>query len=217
MSIALLGGGGNIGREILAEALARGHEVTALLRDPARLAPRERLKTVLANAYDEDQLVRAIEGHDVFISSFSPDRGGRPQEEVAVLVERAHEAIIGAARRAGIGRFILVGGVGSLKLPSGEDVVDGPGYAENNRLPTLANREILRRLQQDGTGLAWTYVSPPRSIVEGERTGRFRLSHDDLLVNTAGESRISRADFAIAILDELEKRAHIRRRFTAAY
>jgi putative NADH-flavin reductase len=216
MSIALLGATGNIGREILAEALARRHEVTGLVRDLARLEPQERLTVVQANAYDENQIAEAIAGHDVFISAFSPTRG-RPQEETAILVERAHQSIIGAARRAEIGRFIVVGGVGSLQASPGVDVVDTPDYPQGHRLQTLINREILRGLVRDETGFAWTYVSPPRTIVAGERTGKFRLGRDQLLRDGKGDSRISEADFAIAILDEVEAPAHIRKRFTVAY
>jgi putative NADH-flavin reductase len=215
-TIAILGATGNVGREILAEALARGHSVTALVRDLSRLTPGDNLKIVQANAYDEDEIARAITGHDVFISAFSPVRG-LPNEERAVLVERAHQSIIGGAKRAGIGRFITVGGVGSLQASPGVDVVDSPDYPSTHRLPTLVNREILRALRRDETGFAWTYVSPPRIIEAGERTGKFRLGLDQLLRDENGVSRISEADFAIAILDEVENPVHIRKRFTVAY
>src|ERR1700744_747807 len=112
MSIALLGATGNIGREILVEALRRGHSVTALVRNAARLEAREHLKVAQANDYDEDEIASAVAGHDVFISAFSPTRIGRPHEDTARLVERAHGAIIHGARRAAVDRFIAVGGVG---------------------------------------------------------------------------------------------------------
>jgi putative NADH-flavin reductase len=217
MSIALLGATGNIGREILAEALRRGHAVTALVRNLARLEARQGLSIVQANAYDEDEIASAAVGHDVFISAFSPTRIGRPHEDTARLVERAHGAIIHAARRAAVDRFIVVGGVGSLKTASGVDVVDSPEYPAAHRPQTLVNREILRGLIADQTSFRWTYVSPPRRIVAGERTGSFRLALDKLLLDEKGESRISEADFAIAILDEVEGPNHIRKRFTVAY
>lgn len=217
MSIALLGGAGNIGREILAEALRRGHSVTALVRNVAKLEPRDGLKIVQANAYDEDEIAAAVAGHDVFISAFSPTRIGRPNEDIARLVERAHGAIIHGARRAAVDRFIVVGGVGSLKTASGVDLIDSPEYPYAHRPQTLVNRDILRNLIADETGFRWTYVSPPRVIAAGPRTGVFRLELDLLLLDDKGESRISEADFAIAIVDEVERPAHIRKRFTVAY
>nr|WP_234895768.1 hypothetical protein [Sinorhizobium medicae] len=96
-------------------------------------------------------------------------------------------------------------------------MVDSDFYPADHKAHTLRNREILRSLKRGDHDLDWTYVSPPLSIKAGERTGRFRLGEDALLRDEAGESRISEADFAIAILDELDKGQSIRRRFTAAY
>jgi uncharacterized protein len=216
MKIALLGAAGNIGTEIRKEALGRGHRVTAIVRTASRLAEELDQSVVVGDAYDRDGLSRIVSGHDAFISAFSPDRS-EPLENKPLRLREAHRSIIGAAQASRVKRFILVGGVGSLWYEPGVLVVDSPGYPQTNRANTLANIEILNRLREDDHGLDWTYVSPPRVIEAGERTGRFRMGRDDLLRDENSVSRISRADFALAVIDELEKPAHIRGRFTVGY
>ncbi|MDB5724416.1 MAG: Rrf2-linked NADH-flavin reductase [Novosphingobium sp.] len=216
MTIALLGAAGRIGAEILAEAQRRGHDVTAVVRSPGRIEEGPSLKVVVADAYDADSLAAAIAGHGTFVSAFSPN----PDEPVEGKPERlrqSHEAILAAVRQAGVRRVILVGGVGSLWAEPGILVADSEEYGNHNTGPTRANIAILQGLRENGGDLDWTYVSPPRKIEAGERTGVFRLSDDDLLRDAEGVSRISRADFAIAVIDELEKNEHVQRRFTAAY
>lgn len=216
MKIALLGAAGNIGAEIRQEALRRGHQVTAIVRTATRIPLEANLFVAVGDAYDEGGIAEIVSGHDAFVSAFSPDRSeplaGKPDR-----LRQSHKAIIGGAQRSGVKRLVLVGGVGSLWAKPGVLVVDSDEYPLENRGPTLANAEILNGLSKSDNGLDWTYVSPPRRIEAGERTGRFRLGLDDLLRDENGESRISRADFAIAIIDELEKPAHLRRRFTVAY
>jgi putative NADH-flavin reductase len=216
IKLALLGATGNLGTEIRKEALARGHQVTAIVRSQSRLAAQANLSVVAGDAYDETGLVGVLRGHDAFISAFSPDRA-EPIEDKPNRLRQSHRAIIGAAKRSGVKRFILVGGVGSLWYAPGVLVVDAPEYGHANRGPTLANKEILEWLKTEDHGLDWTYISPPRIIEAGERTGHFRLGLDDLVRDDKGLSRISRADFAIAAVDELENPAHLRKRFTIAY
>lgn len=214
--VALLGAAGRIGAEILEEALRRGHEVTAVVRSEGRIEERPGLKVVVADAYDADSLAAALAGEDAFISAFSPDPG-EPFEGKPARLRQAHEAIFAGVRKAGVRRVIVVGGVGSLWAEPGVLVVDSEEYGNHNAGPTRANIEILNGLRESGHDLDWTYVSPPRKIEAGERTGVFRLGQDDLLRDAEGVSRISRADFAIAVIDELEKNQHVQRRFTAAY
>ncbi|MCE7796142.1 NAD(P)H-binding protein [Sphingobium sufflavum] len=216
MSIALLGAAGRIGSEIRQEALRRGHDVTAIVRTPGRIEAADGLSEAVADAYDADSIAAALAGQEALISAFSPDPS-EPIEGKPERLRQSHAAILAGARKAGVKRVILVGGVGSLWAAPGLLVVDSPEYPQANRGHTLANIEILRGLREEGDDLDWTYVSPPRRIEAGERTGIFRLSKNDLLRDDAGESRISRADFAIAVIDELEKGAHVRGRFTVAY
>lgn len=217
-NIALLGAAGRIGSEIREEALRRGHRVTALVRTEGRIEPAANLSETVADAYDAASVAKAVAGHDAFISAFSPDPNEPFEGKPARLLE-SHKAIIAGVRQAGVKRLILVGGVGSLFAAPGSTqlVVESEEYGTANRGPTLANIEIFNGLKTNGDDLDWTYVSPPRRIEAGERTGLFRIGTDTLLRDTDGVSRISRADFAIALLDELANNAFIRGRFTVAY
>ncbi|PNU05532.1 NAD(P)-dependent oxidoreductase [Novosphingobium guangzhouense] len=214
--IALLGAAGRIGAELREEALLRGHQVTALVRTVGRVAPQPDLEEKVVDAYDASSVAAGATGHDVFISAFSPDPS-EPLEGKPQRLREAHKAILDGVRQGGVKRAILVGGVGSLWASPGVLVVDSPEYPQQYRPHTLANIAILQGLVEEAGDLDWTYVSPPRRIEAGERTGVFRLGTDQLLRDPQGESHISRADFAIAVLDEVAKAAHVRRRFTVAY
>lgn len=216
MSIVVFGASGNIGSNIRKEALSRGHRVTAVTRS-SDLELAERLTALKADISDPDDVAKIAAGHDAVISAYSPGLRRHSAEAAAELIRKAHEALLAGVKLAGVRRIIIVGGVGSLEASPGVDVVDSDFYPVEHKAHTLRNREILRSLKRGEHDLDWTYVSPPLSIKAGERTGKFRLGEDRLLRDEAGESRISEADFAIAILDELDKGQFIRRRFTAAY
>lgn len=216
MSIVVFGASGNIGSNIRKEALSRNHRVTAVTHS-SNLEPAERLTALKADIANPDDVAKIAAGHDAVISAYSPGLRHHSAENAAVLIEKAHASLFEGVKRAGVRRIIIVGGVGSLEASPGVDVVDSDFYPADHKAHTLRNREILRSLQRGEHDLDWTYVSPPLSIKSGERTGRFRLGEDALLRDEAGESRISEADFAIAILDELDKGQFVRRRFTAAY
>lgn len=216
MSIVIFGASGNIGSHIRKEALSRGHNVTAVTRS-SDLDPVDGLTSVKADIVDVDDVARIVAGHDAVISAYSPGLRRYSAEDAAELIRQAHDALFEGVKRAGVRRIIIVGGVGSLEASPGLDVVDSDFYPAEHKAHTLRNREILRSLKRGEHDLDWTYVSPPLSIKPGERTGKFRLGEDRLLRDEAGESRISEADFAVAILDELDRGQFIRRRFTAAY
>lgn len=216
MSIVVFGASGNIGSNIRKEALSRGHRVTAVTRS-TDLAPEEGLTSLQADISDPDEVANIVAGHDAVISAYSPGLRRHSADEAAELIRNAHASLFAGVKQAGVRRIIIVGGVGSLEASPGVDVVDSDFYPAEHKAHTLRNREILRSLKRGEHDLDWTYVSPPLSIKAGEKTGRFRLGEDRLLRDEAGESRISEADFAIAILDELDKGQFIGRRFTAAY
>lgn len=216
MSIVVFGASGNIGSNIRKEALSRGHRVTAVTRS-TDLAPEEGLTALQADISDPDEVASIVAGHDAVISAYSPGLRRHSADEAAELIRNAHASLFAGVKQAGVRRIIIVGGVGSLEASPGVDVVDSDFYPAEHKAHTLRNREILRSLKRGEHDLDWTYVSPPLSIKAGEKTGRFRLGEDRLLRDEAGESRISEADFAIAILDELDKGQFIGRRFTAAY
>lgn len=216
MSIVVFGASGNIGANIRKEALSRGLRVTAVTNSsPIEAEPN--LTTLTADLADTEAVARIVSGHDAVISTYSPGLRKYTAAEAAELIRRAHESLFEGVKLGGVKRLILVGGVGSLEASAGVDVVDSDFYPADHKAHTLRNREILRALKRGEYDLEWTYVSPPLEIKAGERTGKFRLGEDQLLRDAEGNSRISEADFAVAILDELEQGRYVRRRFTAAY
>ena len=203
MNIVLAGATGNIGSRILDEALRRGHRVTGLTRDPAKLAARDGLQARKANTIEIPAFADALEGHDAAILAIKWNENDVHQ-------------VLDALRKAGTKRCLFVVGAGSLLRKDGRTHFDH--MAEKGVQPPTSKPAALALAEvQKVTDLEWTAISPPASIQPGERTGRFRLGRDHLLEDDEGESRISREDFAIAILDEIETPRHIRQRFTAAY
>lgn len=216
MSIVVFGASGNIGGNIRKEALSRGLRVTAVTNSSA-LDAEPNLTALTADLADTEAVAKIVSGHDAVISAYSPGLRKYSADEAAELIRRAHESLFEGVKLGGVKRLILVGGVGSLEASPGVDVVDSDFYPADHKAHTLRNREIVRALKRGEYDLDWTYVSPPLEIKAGERTGKFRLGEDQLLRDAEGNSRISEADFAVAILDELEQGRYLRRRFTAAY
>ena len=216
MSIVIFGASGNIGSNIRKEALSRSHHVTAVTHStPLQSEPN--LTALTADISNADDVAKIVSGHDAVISAYSPGLRNYSAEDAAELIRKAHEGLFAGIKRAGVKRLIIVGGVGSLEASHGVDVVDSDFYPAGHKAHTLRNREILRSLKRGEHDLDWSYVSPPLNIQAGERTGAFRLGGDQLLRDANGNSRISEADFAIAILDALDHATFIRERFTAAY
>lgn len=215
-SIVVFGASGNIGSNIRKEALLRGHRVTAVTYSTP-LDPEPNLVALTADLADVEAVTRIVAGHDAVISAYSPGLRKYSADEAAELIRAAHDSLLAAVKRANVDRLIIVGGVGSLEASPGIDVVDSDFYPADHKAHTLRNREILRSLKRGEHDIDWTYVSPPLEIKAGPRTGQFRLGDDQLLRDAEGNSRISEADFAIAILDAHDQDRFIRRRFTAAY
>jgi uncharacterized protein len=212
MKIALIGATGFIGSGLLAEALSRGHSVTALVSRPERLAPQAGLKVEGVDVLDQQQLAAKLEGHDAVISAFS----GHAQEDVRGYYGRGADAIIGGTKQARVPRLLVVGGAGSLEVAPGVQAVDTPQFPEQWKASALGARDTLEKLRKE-QALEWTFLSPAAMIQPGERTGKFRLGGDQMLTDAEGNSRISVQDYAVAMIDELEQPAHSRKRFTVAY
>ncbi|MBS0420355.1 MAG: NAD(P)-dependent oxidoreductase [Proteobacteria bacterium] len=203
MKIAIIGATGNVGSRLVDEALSRGHQVTAVARNASRLPPDENLACAAADASDPEQLARSLEGHDVVMSA-TPFRLVKPGN------------LLGAVRRSGVKRYLVVGGAGSLEVAPGLALVDSPGFPALYREESLAGKTFLAALRQ-ADDLDWTMLSPSASFTAGKRTGVFRLGHDSLLTAADGKSWVSFEDFAIAMLNEAERPEHIRQRFTVGY
>lgn len=213
--ISLIGANGVLGQRILGEALNRGHDVTAVVRDHTKLSrTHENLTVTTGDVLDQEAVTRIAEGQDVVVSAV----GGGDGPGHKLLIEPSLRSLVSALRAMGPGapRLIAVGGAGSLGTMPGKKVWDFPG------LPAAA----LQTMHAHGDGLAylrsvtdvrWTSLSPAIVIMPGRRTGRYRTGADSVIVDAAGQSQISAEDYAVALVDEIEQPQHIQRRFTVAY
>ena len=213
MRAAIIGASGQIGAFIRDEALARGHQVTAIMRHPEKITvPNPRLHVVKADIL-KDKVDELVKGHDAVISAYNP--GWKNPDMYDEQIE-GYKRIISGVKKSGIKRLLVVGGAGSLEVAPGVQVLDTASFSEQVKKGVLATREVLYMLKEERE-LEWTFLSPPASIASGERTGHYRVGKDQLLRNKDGESKISTQDYAVAMLDELENPQHIRERFTVAY
>lgn len=213
MKVALIGATGFVGSRILAEALSRNHEVTAIVRRPERLPERVGLTANKGDALSAEALARLLAGHDAVIAAYNPDADTADKYEAMVA---GAKAIIAATKKARIRRLLVVGGAGSLELAPGQQVIDQPGFPEEWKAGALGTREFLYLLREEPE-LDWTFLSPAMMLAPGERTGEFRLGGDQVMMDAEGQCRISVEDYAVAMIDELEEPRHIRQRFCVAY
>lgn len=211
MKIALYGATGNIGKRILNEALNRGHQVTAIVRDPKKLETSQaNLNVEVGDILDEADVALKVKSHDIVISAYGTGAGD-PN-----LVKKVYQSLNNGLKKAGVKRVILVGGAGSLYIAPGVQLVDTPEFPEAWKPAALAHREVLRFYKEE-KDLEWTYASPAAFIEPGTRTGKFRWGDDQLVTDANGNSRISIEDFAVAVIDEVEHHKYIRKRFTVSY
>ncbi len=213
MKLALMGATGFVGSAILKEALDRGHEVTAVARHPETLQPHANLHAHKADMYNVDELSPVLAGHEAVISAFSPDKTDPDIRDKHVQGIRT---LMAAMKRAAIKRLLVVGGAGSLAVKPGVRLIETPGFPEQWKGTALATADVLQLLRHEHD-LEWTCVSPSAMLQPGTRTGQFRLGTDQLLQNANGESLISLEDYAMAMMDEVEKPRHVRQRITVGY
>ena len=213
MKIALIGATGFVGTPLLTELLSRGHQVTVLARNPAKLSAQAGLTVVKADALDAAQVAQAVAGHDAVVSAYNP---GWTEPLIHDLFLQGTAAIVAGTKQAGVKRFLMVGGAGSLFVAPGVQLVDTPQFPAEYKQGALAAREALNQLKLE-TSLDWTFLSPPIILAPGVRTGQYRSGLDNPLPG-AGEAPagISVEDMAVAIVDELEKPRHLQQRFTVA-
>lgn len=203
MKIAVIGGTGRVGSRIVEELSRRAHDVTVIVRHPEKVPARPGVTAVQSDVFDVDGLAKAVAGHDVAVSAvhFTASDPAR---------------LIAAVKQARIGRYVVVGGAGSLEVAPGVTLVSTPEFPAAYKAEAEKGGVFLDLLRRE-TVLDWTFLSPSALFVEGERTGKFRLGGDRLLTDAAGKSWISFEDYAVALADEIERPAHSRQRFTVGY
>jgi hypothetical protein len=211
LKIALFGATGMIGSRIAAEAAHRGHQVTALSRNPERVpAGIANLRAAQADVLDAASVSAAARGHDVVASAYAP-----PHDNLATL-DKATHALVDGTRAAGVKRLVVVGGAGSLQVAPGKQLVDAEVFPDAYKAIALAHRDVLSYYRTI-SDLDWTFFAPAASIAPGERTGVFRTGADSLIADAQGNSTISAEDYAVAFVDELEQGHFVRQLATAAY
>jgi uncharacterized protein len=202
MKVALIGASGNGGSRLLAELSRRGHQVTAIARQPEKVARLPGVTAKKGDVFDKSGLVPLLKGHDAVVSAVH-----FTASDPTLLIE--------AVKASGVKRYFVVGGAGSLEVAPGVKLIDTPQFPAEYKAEATKGGEFLELLRKS-QDLDWTFLSPSAVIAPGERTGKFRLGKDQLLTHDKG-SNISWEDYAIAAVDELEKPAHIRGRFTVGY
>lgn len=213
MKLALIGASGFVGSALLKEALERGHLVTAIVQHPEKLPSHPNLTALKADAYQPDAVATAVAGHDAVLDAFNPGWG---KENIRELFLQGTRSIFAGVKQAGVKRLLVVGGAGSLYVAPGVQLIDTPHFPAEWKEGAEGARQALELIRAE-SGLDWTFVSPPALLEPGERTGRFRLGGDELLMNGDHPANISVADLAVAILDEIEQPKHIQKRFTVGY
>jgi uncharacterized protein len=203
MKIAVIGASGNAGSRISAELARRGHAVTAIARNPGKIASLANVRAVEGDVLDQAGLAGLLAGHDAAISSVH-------------FLDSDPVRLIGAARDSKVGRYLVVGGAGSLEVAHGIRLVTTPGFPAAYKAEAEKGATFLDLLRAEKE-LNWTFLSPSALFTAGQRTGKFRLGTDQLLTADDGKSWISFEDFAVALADEIERPAHIRQRFTVGY
>ena len=210
MKVALYGATGKSGSRILKELVSRGHQVIAIVRNPAKMPqPGSGVVIKQDDLSDPKKIAAAVNGADAVISAYAP-----PQDDVDAIVAVTQRQVEALNHGSNV-RLIVVGGAGGLNVAPGVTLIDS-GYLPEPFLPIAkAHTKALNVLR--ASTIDWTYLAPAAYFEPGTRTGKFRLGTDELIANEQQESRISMEDYAIALVDELEKPKHRRQRFSIGY
>ena len=209
MNVVVIGATGNSGSQIVKELLSRGHKVTAVARNVDSLKGVEGVTVKTDNLSNVDAIAAIIKGADAVVSAYQP-----PPDRTDELVEVTKREIE-AVKKAGVPRLLVVGGAGLLEVAPGVTLIKS-GHLPEAYMPIAVSHEKALHVLQ-ASDINWTYLSPAAFFVSGERTGKFRLGTKELISDAKGESKISFEDYAIALVDEIEKPAHERAVISIGY
>ena len=202
MKVVVLGAGGRAGSRIVLELAQREHEILALSRTLGKVPNVDNVTVGRIDVRDISVLTDVLRGFDAVINATK-------------FKDIDTQGLVNAVEDSGVHRFISVGGAGSLWAAPGIKEMDRPDFPDPVKPEAFAGATLLAQMR--GSSLDWTYISPSRIFEPGARTGKFRYGRESLLFDKNGESAISMEDYAIALVDELEKPRHVRRRFTVGY
>ncbi|MGY2991992.1 NAD(P)-dependent oxidoreductase [Mesorhizobium sp. URHB0026] len=201
-NVALIGASGAVGSRILKELSDHGHRVTGIARSPEKIAALPGVTAKKGDVFDKEGLAELIRDHDAVISAVH-------------FLDSDPDMLIAAVRASGVKRYLVVGGAGSLEVAPGKRLVDTAEFPAIYKAEAQKGADFLDKLKTV-SDLDWAFLSPSAMFVPGERTGKFRVGKDTLLASDKGSS-ISFEDYAIAMVDEIEKPTHVRQRFTVGY
>lgn len=213
MKLAIIGATGFVGSAVVNEALAQGHQVTAFVRNTAKVPTHANLSVIGLDIFNESALTEELKGHDAVISAYNP---GWTNENIRQDMIDGSAHIVAATKNAGISSLLVVGGAGSLEIAPGLQLVDTETFPAEWKEGALGARQVLNDLKAEQT-LDWVFLSPAVFLEPGERTGQFRYGKDTVLMNGQEPGRISVEDLAVAIIEEVTNRRFHFERFTIAY
>lgn len=214
-NVVLIGASGFVGTAILSELLNRGNKVTAIVRNPDKISiSNSNLSVVKADVSDVESIAKVSEGKDAIISAYNP---GWTNPNIYEDTLKNYPLILQAAKQSGVKRLLIVGGAGTLFCAPGLRVVDSGAIPDSIMGGVKSLGEFYLNTLMNEHDIDWVFFSPAGALEPGERTGKFRLGKDDLIVDVDGKSHISVEDYAVAMVDELEKPAHHQERFTIGY
>lgn len=213
MHIALYGATGHAGSRILTELLSRGHQVTAIVRNPAKLAPQPNLTIKQGDVASAAAIAANIKGADAVVSAYAPPQDNTDQ--ILSVTQNFIDAIKQVGPSGKAPRFLYVGGAASLEVAPGVTLLDSGHLPAQWQAIAKSHSDALALIKK--SDINWTSFSPAAFFEPGQRTGKFRLGKDQLITDEEGNSKISMEDYAIALVDELEKPLHERQRFTIGY
>lgn len=215
MKVAIIGATGFLGSSLVKEFASRNHQVTAISRNPKQ-AGTPNVTTVSADVFNADALAEVLTGNDVVVSAYNPGWTNPDIYDDAIAGSKAIQA---AVKRAGIKRFIYIGGAGSLYVAPDLQLIDTPEFPAEYKAGASAARDYLNILKEE-KDIDWVFFSPAIEMHQGittGRTGRYRLGGDNPVFDENGRSILSGEDVAVVIADEAENPKHHKQRFTAAY
>ncbi|WP_040976967.1 NAD(P)-dependent oxidoreductase [Necropsobacter massiliensis] len=215
-NIAVIGATGYVGSAVLAELASRGHKVTAFARHTDKVAKVDNVNAVATDVEAAD-FAEKLQGFDAVVNAFN---AGWTNPNIAADFTRGSNAIIAAAKAANVPYLLIVGGAGSLYVAPNLQLIDTPDFPQEIFDGANAARNLLNDLR-DRRDVNWAFVSPPALLgaaggYSEERTGKYRLGGEELLMVGNAPAGISVADLAIAIADDAEQTAHLFQRFTVA-
>lgn len=215
-NVVLIGATGFVGSAVLNELLSRRHKVTAVVRHASKLPANDKLTAVEEDVADVDAIAAIAKGKDAVISAYNP---GWANPDIKRLIEENYPKIVEAVKKSGVGRLLIVGGAGTLFVKPGLRVVDSGAIPAEIMDGVRPLGDFYLNFLTKENDLDWVFFSPAGEFdANGPRTAKFRLGKDDLVVDPAtGTSHISVKDYAVAMVDELEKPAHHKERFTIGY